>query len=197
MSWIRAALLAVLIGLVTGCGIVQGAAPGPAGPPPTAGAVEPAAALQPADPVALRIDAIDASSSLVGLGLNPDETIEVPPVTEPMQAGWYSYGPTPGELGPAVILGHVNGDGRDGIFARLHEIAAGDEITVTREDGITAVFTVTEVTQIPKPEFPTDAVYGDTDAAELRLITCGGEFDDDRDSYRDNIITYATLSDVR
>lgn len=197
MSWIRAALLAVLIGLVTGCGIVQGAAPGPAGPPPTAGAVEPAAALQPADPVALRIDAIDASSSLVGLGLNPDETIEVPPVTEPMQAGWYSYGPTPGELGPAVILGHVNGDGRDGIFARLHEIAAGDEITVTREDGITAVFTVTEVTQIPKPVFPTDAVYGDTDAAELRLITCGGEFDDDRDSYRDNIITYATLSDVR
>lgn len=189
--WIRAALLAVLIGLVIGCGTVGGAAPGP---PPATTSVAPATALPAADPVALDVDAIDASSTLVPLGLNPDETVEVPPVTEPMQAGWYRYGPTPGESGPAVILGHVNGDGRDGIFARLHELGRGDEVTVTREDGTVAVFTVTEIAQIPKSEFPTEAVYGDTAAAELRLITCGGDFDEAGSSYEDNVVVYAELT---
>lgn len=204
MTWPRAALVAGLIGLlglIAGCGASEGAAPVPAAPPPAASTgVAPAPAvdaLPPADPVTLRVDAIDATSSLVSLGLNPDETVEVPPVSEPMQAGWYRHGPTPGELGPAVILGHVNGGGQDGIFVRLGDLAPGDEITVDRADGGTAVFTVTEVAQIPKSEFPTEAVYGNTDGAELRLITCGGDFDDDRDSYRDNIIVYATLSGVR
>ncbi|MGH4018761.1 MAG: class F sortase [Pseudonocardiaceae bacterium] len=171
----------------------MGAAPHPAGPAPGAAA----SPLPPADPVELRIDAIGATSTLIPLGLNSDDTIEVPPVGDPMQAGWYRYGPAPGELGPAVILGHVNGGGSDGIFVRLDELTTGDQVLVTRDDATTAVFTVTSTEQIPKAEFPTDAVYGDTDSAELRLITCGGSFDDEASSYRDNIIVFAELTGVR
>jgi sortase (surface protein transpeptidase) len=132
------------------------------------------------------------ASSLVGLGLNADGTVEVPPVTAPMQAGWFAGGPRPGEPGPAVILGHVNGGGHAGIFARLHELKAGDEVLIGRSDGGSARFVVRRVDQVAKNEFPTDAVYGDTAGPELRLITCGGTFDRAAHSYRDNVIVYAS-----
>ncbi|MBB5893483.1 sortase (surface protein transpeptidase) [Kutzneria kofuensis] len=139
------------------------------------------------------IPKIGAHSTLVQLGLNADKTIEVPPVSTPMQAGWYKLGPTPGEIGPAVILGHVDGDKQAGIFFRLHELAAGDKISVARQDGSTATFTVQKVERDPKNSFPTDAVYGDTSTADLRVITCGGAFDTKAHSYVDNIIVFATL----
>lgn len=187
MSRLRAVLLAALIGTLAGCGGVT--VPDPTAPPAPINAP-----LPPSDPVELRIPSIDATSTLVPLGLNADDTVEVPPVRTPMQAGWYRFGPTPGQPGPAVILGHVDGGGRDGIFARLHEITTGDQVLVTREDGRTATFTVTRVVQVPKAEFPVEEVYGNSDAAELRLITCGGSFDRERGSYRDNVIAYASLA---
>ncbi|KAA9150099.1 class F sortase [Amycolatopsis acidicola] len=144
-------------------------------------------------PESVDITKIDAHSTLVPLGLNADQTIQVPPVSQPLQAGWYQYGPTPGEVGPAVILGHVDGNKQKGIFWRLKELAPGDEVSVSRKDGSTARFRVTRVEQIDKDTFPTDAVYGDTADPELRLITCGGSFDRDAHSYRDNIIVYAVL----
>jgi sortase (surface protein transpeptidase) len=90
-----------------------------------------------------------------------------------------------------VILGHVNGNGKPGIFGRLHELKAGDEIQIRRTDGGTAKFTVRKVDEVPKAQFPTDTVYGDTPGPELRLITCGGQFDHTAHSYRDSIIVYA------
>jgi sortase (surface protein transpeptidase) len=148
------------------------------------------------NPLWIDVPAIGAKSSLVPLGLNADDTIEVPPVDQPMQAGWYKHSPTPGQTGPAVVLGHVNGGGRDGIFARLHELRAGDEIRIGREDGQVARFVVERTDQVPKNRFPSDAVYGNTSEPELRLITCGGSFDEDADSYRDNIIVFAVFTGV-
>ncbi|MFC0439123.1 class F sortase [Kutzneria buriramensis] len=144
-------------------------------------------------PVSVDIPKIGAHSSLVPLGLNADQTIEVPPVSTPMQAGWYKEGPTPGEIGPAVILGHVDGNKQAGIFFRLHELAAGDKISVARQDKTTATFTVQKVELAPKANFPTDAVYGNTSTADLRVITCGGAFDSEAHSYVDNVIVFATL----
>jgi sortase family protein len=145
------------------------------------------------EPTELWIPRIEARSSLVSLGLNKDGTVEVPPVAEPMQAGWYSLSATPGEAGPAVILGHVDGNRKPGIFYRLRELVPGDDVEVSRIDGSVARFVVREVDQVPKAQFPTDAVYGDTTDPELRLITCGGHFDRATHSYMDNIIVYATL----
>lgn len=118
--------------------------------------------MPPSEPAEIRIPKIDAVSSLVPLGLNADETVEVPPVEKPMQAGWYRHARTPGEAGPAVVLGHVDGDKQPGIFFRLKELVAGDEIVVSRKDGTTAKFRVHKKEQIAKDSFPTEAVHGDT-----------------------------------
>ncbi|WP_410651844.1 class F sortase [Amycolatopsis sp. cmx-4-54] len=150
--------------------------------------------LPKAAPVSIDVPKIEAKSSLIPLGLNADDTIEVPPVTRPMQAGWYVHGPAPGELGPSVILGHVDGNKQKGIFFRLKELAPGDQVSITREDGVTAEFAVTKVERVAKDRFPTDAVYGDTTEPELRLITCGGVFDKASRTYLDNVIVFARMT---
>ena len=177
--------------LLTGCS----AAPG--SPPPrttTSKHDTPTASAAAVDPAEVSIAKIGATSTLVALGLNDDQTVQVPPVEQPMQAGWFTGAPRPGQVGPAVILGHVNGGGHAGIFSRLHELAEGDQVRVKRVDGTTLTFTVTKVDQVPKDGFPTDEVYGDTAYPELRLITCGGTFDSSAHSYEDNIIVYAKLA---
>lgn len=144
-------------------------------------------------PVEVDIPKIGARSSLVSLGLNADGTLEVPPVSHPQQAGWYDNGPTPGEIGPAVVLGHVDGDHQEGVFYRLKELGPGDEVDISRQDGKTLKFRVSHVDSVSKDSFPTNAVYGDTPDPELRVITCGGSFDPSARSYRNNIVVYATL----
>jgi hypothetical protein len=152
-----------------------------------------AAPMAKSEPVSVDVPKIGVHSSLIALRLNADNTVQVPPVSRPMQAGWYQYGPTPGEIGPAVILGHIDGDKNKGVFYDLKKLVPGDAISVTRKDGTTAHFVVTKVDLVSKDTFPTDAVYGDTGDPELRLITCGGSFDRATHNYVDNTIVYAKL----
>lgn len=146
-------------------------------------------------PKYLDLPKIGASSSLVPLGLNTDHTLRVPPVDQPMQAGWYMNSPTPGEKGPSVLIGHVDGGGKPGIFHQLKDLQQGDQVVVTREDGRKVQFVVYRKQEVSKARFPADEVYGDVSRPELRLITCGGTFDKQAHSYRDNVIVYAALSD--
>jgi hypothetical protein len=185
-----AAVVAVLAVLAGGCAPGQHAA----GPVPLSPSVVEKSVPVVSVPVAVRIPKIGAESSLVQLGLNPDGSVQVPPVSDPMQAGWCAGGATPGEIGPAVLLGHVDGDRQEGIFFRLHELAPGDDVFVTRKDGVVLRFTVTATNEVAKDAFPTEAVYGTTPGPELRLITCGGSFDAAAHSYVDNIVVYATLA---
>jgi sortase (surface protein transpeptidase) len=143
------------------------------------------------EPVRIEIPALGVVSDVVDLGLRADGTMEVPSGAYP--AGWYTGAPTPGELGPAIIAGHVNWAGEPGVFSRLHDIEPGAEITVRRRDGSTAVFRADRVAEYPKDQFPTEAVYGNIDHPGLRLITCGGDFDHHTGSYVDNIVVYATF----
>ncbi|OXM45444.1 class F sortase [Amycolatopsis alba] len=190
-------LLAVLAGLTfVLAGGREQAAPGgttTSAPPQTASASPTATAVPRSDPVLIELPKIRAKSTLVPLGLNKDNTLQVPPVSRPMQAGWFSEGVSPGEIGPAVIAGHVDGNKQPGIFCRLKEMQAGDHVVISRADGLVLTFVVTRVMQVDKDEFPTDAVYGDTSDPQLRLITCGGSFDRTVRSYRDNIIVFAAL----
>jgi sortase (surface protein transpeptidase) len=151
-----------------------------------------------AEPVSVSVPAIDVRSDLLTLGLNGDGTVEVPPLGRDDQAGWYEPGPAPGAVGPAVLLGHVDSaEYGPGVFFDLGALEAGDEIEVARADDTVAVFTVDRVEVHPKDEFPTLDVYGNTDDAQLRLITCGGAFDPGARSYEDNVIAFATLTDTR
>ena len=187
--------LAMVLALVAGCGTAT--APGGTSSVMTSASSQPVestmAGLPHSDPVSVDIPKIHAKSSLIPLGLNPDQSIQVPPVSTPLQAGWYTKGPAPGDLGPAVILGHVDGGGQEGIFFRLHELTQGDQVFVARKDGTTAKFVVDHVDKVSKDSFPTDQVYGNTSDAELRLITCGGTFNRATGNYVDNIIVYAKL----
>ena len=147
-----------------------------------------------AEPVALSVPAIDVETDLMSLGLNGDGTVEVPPLEKDDKAGWYEPGPEPGAVGPSVILGHVDSaEWGPGVFFDLGALQKGDEISVTRADGTEAVFAVDRVERHRKDDFPTIAVYGNTDDPQLRLITCGGAFDSSARSYEDNVIVFASL----
>ncbi len=142
-------------------------------------------------PVRIEIPAIAVDSELMELGLLEDGTLEVPPSAFP--AGWFTGGPTPGELGPAVIAGHIDWSNEVGVFRRLGSVTVGDEIRITRADGTVAVFRTVLVGQYPKDAFPTDLVYGNIDHAALRLVSCGGELNRATDHYEDNIVVFADL----
>ncbi|WP_246165476.1 class F sortase [Arthrobacter yangruifuii] len=165
-------------------------APGPSGTP----TADQDPVLAPSAPVSLSIPSTGTASELLRLGLRKDGSLEVPPEPPGSPAGWYTGSPTPGERGPAVLLGHVNATGGgEGVFAGLRSLKPGDRIDIAREDGTTAAFTVDRAEQYGKDDFPTLAVYGNTADAQLRLITCDG-YDPATGTFDDNYVVYATLS---
>ena len=166
-------------------------APPSTAPPPPPAASAPPLQLAASAPVRVEIPALGVTSRVMELGLERDGSMEVPPAGYPV--GWYDRSPTPGQLGPAVIAGHVDWEGEPGAFYGLRELLPGDEVVVDRADGTVATFRVDRVEEHAKDEFPTDEVYGDLDHAGLRLITCGGGFDGDTGDYLDNVIVFATL----
>ncbi len=150
--------------------------------------------MQRSVPTRVEIPALGVHSALMGLGLQTDGTLEVPPGAFP--AGWYTGSPTPGELGPAVIVGHVHYNGAAGVFARLGSLEPADLVLVTRKDGSRAAFRVSRVEEFDKAAFPTRLVYGNIGNAGLRLITCGG-LDLSSGDYEDNVVVFADLVDPR
>ena len=142
-------------------------------------------------PVFLRVPAIGVAVSLSTLGLNPDGTVQVP--TDFAQPGWYRFGPTPGEVGSAVILGHVDSYRGPAVFFELRSLRAGDTVDVTLADGVVAHFAVSTVAMYGKAQFPAAEVYGSHGIPALQLVTCGGQFDRATDHYLSNIVVYSTL----
>jgi sortase (surface protein transpeptidase) len=143
-------------------------------------------------PAHLSIPSIRVDTAVVRLGLNSDNTIEVP--SDPAQVGWYTGGPAPGELGPAVILGHLDSITGPAVFSHLASLRAGAQILVGRDDGTTATFVVQRVASFPVVSFPTDQVYGATTDPELRLITCGGQYSLVQRRYLENVVVFAVLA---
>ena len=141
-------------------------------------------------PVRLEIPAIGVTSSLVRLGLNADGTMQVP--GDFQVAEWFTGAPQPGQLGPAVIAGHVDSRTGPAVFYRLRDLRPGDEVRVVRADHRVVRFRVDSLASYPKQALPDDAVYGATTTPALRLITCAGTFDRSRRSYRDNLVVSAT-----
>lgn len=142
------------------------------------------------------IPSINLRAGLDTVGLRPDGTIETPPYERAHRAAWYRLGPAPGERGAAVLVGHVDSKKAVGVFWYLTKVTAGDEIQVTREDRRTLVFTVTSVEEFTKDAFPTDRVYAEADAPQLRLVTCGGRWDPVRGEYPSNVVVFAALTGV-
>jgi Sortase domain len=161
-------------------------------PDPTPGVVGPV--LPPSKPVSIDIPVIDVQSTLQYLGLTAEGALQVPaPGPRYDEAAWYKYSPTPGSRGPSVISGHVDSTQGPSVFFNLGDLRPGAKVLITRADGSVAVFKVDGVRRYPKDHFPTQLVYGNTDHAALRLITCGGRFDHATGHYLDNIVVFASL----
>ena len=150
----------------------------------------PAVRMSRSVPVRLRIPTIGVDSKLMDLGLNKDGSLEVPPKAKP--AGWYSRSPTPGEIGPAVIAGHIAWNSDRGVFFDLARLTPGSKVFVDRKDGSTAVFRVLSLKNVDKNLFPSDEIYSDIDHAGLRLITCA-DFNRKSGKYEDNLVAFAEL----
>lgn len=209
-SLLGAALVAGLV-LVGGCGTTEFNAGDTTEPRATFVPDEQLdAAPAVVEPFAITIPKIGAHSTLIPLGLNPDRSLEVPPVDSPLVAGYYAGEDKahvgdeclPGSEPPcsAVVAGHVDGlhpdgsKGAPGIFARLDELAPGDEVLVEDADGGQQRWIVEEVEQVAKAAFPSQKVFGRNDRPRLALVTCGGAFDRASGHYVDNRVVHAVLA---
>jgi sortase (surface protein transpeptidase) len=132
------------------------------------------------------------SSTLTSLGLNADGSVHVPDSFS--IAGWFNGSVTPGQVGPTIILGHVDSTAGPGVFFRLGDLRPGDQVTLTRADGAIVTYRITGVRQYPKDHFPTLAVYGNTPVPTIRLITCGGAFDTATHHYLSNIVAFGQVA---
>jgi hypothetical protein len=149
-------------------------------------------------PVSLRIPAIGVNARVIPLGLDASGGVAVPPLDTPLLTSWYDRGPAPGQAGPAVLLGHVDAAAvGPAVFYKLGDLVPGDLVYVTRRDRRTAVFRVTAVALYPEQDFPTREVYGSTPHPTLRLITCGGDYDERTHGYLDRIIAFAVYAGER
>lgn len=187
-------LLALLLGACSSSAapVADEATPAPFS---AGGLQDPAAPDEPAvdrgAPTRVQIPSIGVDSTLEQLGLGDGGRLDAP--TDWDLAGWYADGIVPGEVGPAIIAGHIDSPTAPAVFARLGELAPGDEVIVTMTDGSDQTFVVSDSTQSAKAEFPSAAVYSNVPAPELRLITCGGTFDSSTGHYLDNLIVFAEL----
>ncbi|MGW7370301.1 class F sortase [Streptomyces sp. NPDC054841] len=152
--------------------------------------------LPPSEPVRFRIPRIGVDAPVMRLGLSRDNSLDAPPAGNSNLTGWYKNGTSPGGRGTAIVVGHVDNARGPAVFYSLGTLKKGHRIEVLREDGRTAVFTVDAVEVYENEDFPDRKVYGAADRAELRVITCGGSFDD-RTGYQGNVVTYAHLIGVR
>ncbi|TWJ27622.1 class F sortase [Micromonospora sagamiensis] len=161
-------------------------------PPPRKFPVLPAS-----PPVEIEIRALDLNAPVHHVGLAADGTIGVPDEKRAHEAAWYDQGPTPGQYGPAVVVGHVDTSTGPAVFHDLKRLRSGDRIEVDRADRSVAVFEVDAVERFDKERLPVDEVFGDFSRPSLRLITCGGRWVGGATGYADNVVVFASLVRAR
>ncbi len=162
---------------------------------PSTTVVSPAPPLARSLPQVLLVPSLGINIAVGQLGLQANHQVQVP--ANAHSVGWYRLGPTPGEIGSAVILGHVDSYQGPGIFFNLKSLPVGALIEVRRVDHSTALFRVTSVVQYAKTDFPDALVYGSRRGRILNLVTCGGTFDHRTGSYESNIVVFSRLVGVR
>lgn len=155
---------------------------------------EPAAGHLPrSEPTRLLIPAIDVDAPFVDLAIGSKGRLDPPPPHNTNLVGWYAKGVSPGERGTAIIAGHVDTATSPAVFARLGELDKGDRFRVLRADGSKATFVVDETESFEKDDFPDERVYADTPDAQVRLITCAGDYDHAAKDYTENLVIFAHL----
>ncbi|MEU5414357.1 class F sortase [Streptomyces clavifer] len=166
-------------------------------PRPTPSASTPGRGLPRSAPERIRIKRIAVDAPFTPLAIGPSGQLDAPPADDMNLAGWFKDGAAPGERGTSVVAGHVDTKTGPAVFLLLSTLEAGNKVSITRKDGIDTVFKVDSVETFSKADFPDERVYADNGTAQLRLITCGGEYDRKAKDYKDNVVVFAHLADVR
>jgi sortase (surface protein transpeptidase) len=149
--------------------------------------------LDPSRPQRLSIPSIKVDAPILDVGRASDGSIDVPPLQRHDEAGWFDGGPTPGQFGPALIVGHADTRTGPSVFYHLPQLKAGQKIEVERSDRSIAIFEVNSVEHYNKGRLPIQRVYGDFSRPSLRLMTCGGTWLGGKQGYSDNVVVYASL----
>ncbi|SDD31090.1 class F sortase [Streptomyces prasinopilosus] len=160
------------------------------------GGAPPRQSPRPSRPVKVTIPSLFVEAPVTGLGLDEEGRLDAPPLNRPGLVGWYRDGPSPGEAGTSLLVGHRDTRTGPAIFLNLNAMRRGDTVKVTRADRHIALFTVDEVKTYTKDGFPDDKVYGATGRPELRLMTCGGRFDE-KSGYSANVVVFAHLTSLK
>jgi hypothetical protein len=153
--------------------------------------------MEPSRPIRLSVPSIGVQAPVQRVGLADDGSIAVPALAQHNEAGWYDRGPTPGQFGPAIIVGHADTRTGPSVFHDLVRLRPGARIEVTRADRSVAIFEVNSVEHFDKAKLPAERVYGDYNRPVLRLITCGGEWMGGSIGYSDNVVAFASLVKAR
>jgi hypothetical protein len=201
--------LAVAVGVPTVWSLNQ--APATAGPPveevlePTPPARPPTTPLPPLvpapdaaprpvapapEPVRVAVPSLGIDAAVDPVGVDPDGQLTIP--ADIGRVGWYRFGPVPGNVGSAVLAGHVDDVEQGlGVLAPLREAAVGQEVVVTDAEGTTTRWQIVSRGLIPKGELPLDRIFNRSGPPRLVLLTCGGPFLPEYRSYRDNLVVIA------
>ncbi|KAA9108398.1 class F sortase [Microbacterium rhizomatis] len=191
-AWDALAVAMLTDDVLAGCAPLAAPASGAAASTSSAGGLQdpvPVKAASNVVPERISIPSIGVDSPLIGLCLGADGWIEAP--ADFNDVGWYENGVVPGQIGPAVIAGHVDSPTAAAVFYDLPKLAPGDTVTVALSDGTTAEFAVTRIETVEKESFPTSSIYAPVPTPELRLVTCGGAWNPDTGHYVDNVVVTA------
>lgn len=191
------ALMALIIGglafeRITGTTVLPSVISSGVKPPPSRFPV-----LPPSPPVSISVRAIRLDAPVHEVGIGADGAIAAPTAERAQEAGWYDQSPTPGQYGPAVIVGHVDTRTGPAVFHELGDLRSGEKIEVGRADGSVAVFEVNSISRFAKTRLPVLEVYEDFSRPGLRVITCGGRWVGGGVGYADNIVVFASLVSAR
>lgn len=140
-------------------------------------------------PARLSIPAIGVDAPVAGVGVAADGGMAV--IDDIERVGWYEHGPVPGEAGSSVLAAHVDTEEGPGVFFDLVELAVGDTVEVEDADGALQRFEVSAVDRHHKDALPVEELFARDGPGRLTLITCGGPFDPEQRSYRDNVVITA------
>jgi sortase (surface protein transpeptidase) len=143
-------------------------------------------------PVRLIIPAAAVDAHVQAVGIGKSGNMAVP--TNYTDVGWYRYGPAPGQVGSAVIDGHVdNGFGLSAVFKNISDLKPGDDMYVETASSTRLHFVVNDIEDYPAADVPKNLLFTRADAPRLNLITCAGEWDASAKAYDHRTVVYATL----
>ncbi|KKS93683.1 MAG: peptidase C60 sortase A and B [Candidatus Collierbacteria bacterium GW2011_GWC2_43_12] len=147
-----------------------------------------AGATSPPLPIRLVIPSINVNSAIQYVGVNSEGEMATP--SSAYEVGWFKLGSIPGEIGNAVIAGHFdNKDGDPGVFANLSKLSRGDKLYVENSQGGQTAFSVREI-RVSEPGYLEEVFVG-SDSAHLNLVTCGGVWDKNNNTYSERLIVFA------